>query len=218
MSDQVDICNMALAYCKAKSIININEHDYCLLFYETARKFLLENNPWKFAGVVEALQLHTVEPQQWVYSYAYPSNCLKIRRLLPNVFINSGNGNNVLYRNEYFNIPSNLVNDYKVPYETALNDDDGQAIWTNEPEAYISYTTDQTDTSKFSNSFVLAFSYYLASLIAIPITGRKEGRIIVGDTLNLYMATLTTAVSNNQIEKYSGPLRESDMTKVYEQV
>lgn len=218
MSSQVELCNMALGHCRAGSIQDIDESsteaEYCKLYYDTALDFLLEDNPWKFTKVVEALALFSEEPLTWIYSYAYPTNCLQINEVIPNIDINTGNGNEIIYRNEYYNVNFDILKQYKVPYETALNSDGSQAIWTNEPDAYIAYTKRQTDPNMYSASFKLAFSHYLASLVAVSVTGEKKGGVIAESQLRIYQRMIDRAVMNNEIEKYRGAPRESDMITV----
>lgn len=217
MSSKVEICNMAIAHCRGSSILNLNEGsteaENCKLFYDSCRKNLIESYEWRFTNKVAGLALLTEEPDKWAYSYAYPSDCLSIRRLIPEYSVTIGNNNEILYRNEYFNQRELELSGIKVPYEVAINDDGSQAIWTNETNAYVQYDFDQTNTGRFPQAFVVALAHLLASYIAVPIMGNEAGSKKSIEQMQKFEGAIIKATANNAIEQYKGKQSDSEMIR-----
>ena len=99
----------------------------------------------------------------------------------------------------------------KILFETGVNSNNANVIWTNEPNAYISYTKNQTDPSRYTSSFITSFAHYLATLVAVPIAGRKEGRLIMDDQNKFYDISINQAMLNNEIERYIPSNVDSEM-------
>lgn len=94
MTSIADICNRALSDIAAQATINdltmdvTNEAIQCNLWYDKLRRQLLRTAPWGFCRrqvvltQVGDLVPDNTAPYPWLYMYAYPSDCLKLRYLL----------------------------------------------------------------------------------------------------------------------------------------
>ena len=214
MASKTQICNMAIAHCRGEKVTNIdtdtsNEAEQCLLFYDTALKFLLTNNHWRFSNITVALSLLSEEPLKWLYAYARPSDCLSIHRIHSDL-----SDTTVSARTMALRTGEVVTENEKLLFETGVNSDNANVIWTNEPDAYISYTKNQTDPSRYTPSFITSLAHYLATLIAVPVAGRKEGRLIMDDQNKFYDVSINQAILNNDIEKYIPRDVDSKMVSV----
>lgn len=156
MASQVDIYNLALSHIgtgtEVASTGERSQHALaCNRFYEMTRDAVLRDFPWPFAKRIAALALVEADPnEEWGYSYRYPTDSLKVRRILSGI------------RND--NRQS------RVPYVIA-SDATGSLIYTDTSEAEIEYTAKITDPETFFPDFVMALSFRLASYIAPRLTG-----------------------------------------------
>lgn len=93
MTSAIDVCNRALSAIAAQSTITTfndvtNESIQCALWYDKLRRQLLRTAPWGFCRrqvvltQVGDLIPDNTSPYPWLYTYAYPADCLKLRYLL----------------------------------------------------------------------------------------------------------------------------------------
>lgn len=156
MATQVEICNLALSHVGVgKEIAEIEEKSReamaCRRVYEPALRSALRSAFWPFATKFVALGLVSSNPtSEWSYSYRYPSDCLRFRRILSGI------------RND--NRQS------RIPYRF-VNGASGQEVYTDQSSAEAEYTVFVDDTSRFPDDFVMALSYLIAFLIAPQLTG-----------------------------------------------
>lgn len=151
-----DICNMALSHLGIGKEVGNAETDTteearCFRrFYEPTRDELLEDFPWPWAMVTADLGLVEEDPtNEWRYSYRYPSNALKLKR-----------------------IQSGLRNDNpdsRIPYRVT-RDDGGKLIYTDMQDAVLEYIFRETDPGRFNPLFVTALSYMMAFKMAPRMT------------------------------------------------
>lgn len=88
MPSNVDVTNRALAEIGSRSQITSmvdgsQEALYANLLYTELRDFLLREGDYDFSMVLDVIALSpggTGSP--WVFSYAYPSNCIRIRQII----------------------------------------------------------------------------------------------------------------------------------------
>lgn len=178
MASSVEICNLALSHLGVgKEIANLEtenseEASACRRFYEPTIRKTLQDFPWPFATRFVDLALVEEDPtDEWDYSYRYPSDCLKIRRIMSGARQDSM-ASRIAYR--------------------IASDATGRIILTDEPEASIEYTVEPPDTSMFDDLFVEAVSYYLAFQIAPRVTGGDPFKL--GDRAGqMYSATMARA-------------------------
>ena len=199
MASVVDICNAALAHIGAESLVTSidppdgsTEAGYCKTFYPLARRSALEVYNWAFARV--RVQLSEVENQStvWQYAYAVPAKCLTARRILPLAYIQSIGLQTwpMGFDSPIFNwkVLDDLFNergssDFEI---------EGDVLYTNEPDAWLLYTTDITDSSKFSPMFTTALAMLLAGYLAGPIIKGREA---------INIGTAWTEAGNNMLGK-----------------
>lgn len=215
MASKIEICNIALSFIRGRSINSFeeasNEAQQCRLHYDIARKFALRDAQWKFANKTASLQLRSEEPLKWAYAYQYPGDCLKLRMVTADWYLKSpvdiNNRPRSIYGDNYVDL------DAGVPYEV-LNAGDNMVIVTDLANAYVEYTLDVTNTVLFDPTFTDAFSYYLASRIAVPLTGADIGRAMREDALKLYSSTLSSAVANDINEQKRKPRQEPSLVQI----
>jgi hypothetical protein len=168
----------------------------CRRYYETALKSTLRDFNWSFARRVVALGLvedmSSQSTEEFTYSYRYPSDAVKIRR------IKSGMRNDTRQSRSVFWVTS---------------DDTGRLIYSNEENAEAEYTKHITDTLLYPDDFTLAFSYKLAALIA--------PRLSSGDLFGMkdkmqryYEIEISTAESNGLNEDQDDELPDSEFVRV----
>lgn len=188
MATDVSICNMALGHIKSKSTIaaldeqNSSEASKCNLFYTQARDETLEEFNWHFAKRTAVLSTIGTAPLGWIYAYAYPSDCIAVRKILTK------------YRTGE-----------PVPYEIAHSElSDSLVILTDEEAAQIEYTKRVSNTTLFSSKFVTALSHKIASYIAMPLSGKFELRDANIKLFNIEISK-ARASSLNQEQKDVSP-------------
>lgn len=200
MSSKVDICNLAISHVGSGLSISNFDTDQseaartCRLFYEACRKSVLRDFDWQFASRIRALSLIESSPltdlgEEWSYSYAYPTSCLKFRRIL------SGSRTD--------------TNSTKIRYKIA-NTDVGKVIYTDEPDANCEVTEDISETGRFDEDFVLAFSYRLGSLIAPRLAAGDKQRM-AANAYQMYTAMIQQARSNSFSEDQSQDITFGDL-------
>lgn len=202
MTSIVEICNLALSSVRAGSINSIDESSLqaqqCKLWYPILRDKCLRENNWNFARKIIALAPVTDVVFTQPYAYRYPNDCLEIERLV-------GEYEQVTTDSSarYWN-PSGCYGTIRypeIPYDI-YNIGDTKIIGTVQANLRIDYTAKITDPNLFSVDFMLALSYLLASSIAIPIVGVKDGRALRSDSLSLYSSYLNSAVASDSNEKH----------------
>lgn len=198
-SSKVEICNLALSHLAiGKEIANFEtekseEASSCRRFYDIALKATLRDFPWSFTTKIAPLALIEESPNdEWAYSYRYPSDCLNIRRIL------SGERND--------------TRQSRVPYKIA-QDTSGLVIYTDQEDAEIEYTIMANNPLFYPPDFVIAFSFYLAFLIAPRITGGDQFKL--GErALRLYFAELRRALSRNVNEQQADEDPDSEFIRI----
>lgn len=171
MASKIEICNMALQNMTANFITSLDEDSVeareCNFRFDTARKALLEMHPWNFAIKRASLNAETKEPA-FTYKYSY---------VLPVDFIFLVSTELEEQRQggfDYVNDPT------KVTQHDAYGVDkyqlEGGKLLSNSTNVKIKYVSDVTDTSLFSATFTQLFSYYLASHIALKISGSRQAQ------------------------------------------
>jgi len=199
----VEICNIALAGIRGKSINSLTEPSLaaqqCKLHYDLARKFVLQDTDWQFARKTLPLALTTVEPLQWVFGYAYPTDCLQIRHVTGDWAFKGSVDTDFANRQRY--IDEFIEPELDIPYEVFNDGSNNKIIGCDQNEAYIIYTANIIDSTLFNGQLVTALAHYLGSMIAIPIMGGDIGLKMQQKELQLYSATLSAAVASNMNEQ-----------------
>jgi hypothetical protein len=173
----VQICNLALSSLGSKSTISSLEENsiearVCKLHYDISRDKVLEDYEWRFASKDVALAVIGTAPCDWLYQYAYPSDCLKARRIV-----------------------SLVRTDIEIPFDIKLGEDNvSKVIVTDTESAILRYTAAAIETTLFSATFKQALAFRLALDIAIPLT---RDRAIADLQNNLYFEAIGKAKSKD---------------------
>lgn len=166
MPTNVDIANQALVHIGASTITSLTDSTPEAMtvnqWFETSRTSVLEEHDWAFARKEIELTDATDTPTDgWSYAYQYPTDCVAPRAVRPSLTLRA----NVTF------------DEQEIPYFIRLNDDtDGLIILTNEKDARLRYTFNQTNANMFSNNFVLALTYILAGHISYNINKKAKDR------------------------------------------
>lgn len=158
-----EIANMALSHLgSSKDIADLDteasaEATACRRFYATSLRQTLRDFHWPFATKYAALGLVATTPSEidgeWAYSYRYPSDCVKLRRIVSNT------------RPE--------TRQARVPFQIA-RDTTGLLVYTNLALAEVEYTYAETSVIRFPDDFVQALSLRIAGYIAPRVTGGDQ--------------------------------------------
>lgn len=159
MPTDVNIANLALSRLGTQATIaalteRSTEAIQISLWYETVRDDLQGMIDWNFNRVTRALAQSGTPPSRWAYSYAYPSDCLKVWRL------DMGS--------VWWEWPDPVA-----PFEIG-SDGTNSFLYCNETVTEAVLLQRVTDPNRFSAAFVLAFADSLAAVIAYPITQKRD--------------------------------------------
>lgn len=159
MPTDTDIANMALSRLGTRATVadlaeNSTEARQINLWYATVRDELQSLVDWNFNRVSLALAASGTPPARWASSYAYPSDCLRMRRL-------------------DFGGASWVCGSPATGFEIASN---GSAtfLYCNEDQVSAVYAQRVTDAARFTPGFVLAFVDCLAASVAHAITQKTD--------------------------------------------
>lgn len=217
MTSVVDICNMALSSLRAGTITSIDEASTaareCKQWYDVLRDQVLEDAPWGFANRVNPLALldhSTYGIFNWVYSYQYPSDCIRINRLVRNFEQNVAPQSGMSYRYVDRGLPSRVA---MQPVEYKIFDVDGNVvIASNESDLRADYTYSVTNPNVFSSSFKIALSQLLGSHIAVGVAGHDKGSAMQRDLLSLYRSYINNAVANELNQNFEAQAESESIT------
>lgn len=159
MPADTDIGNMALSRLGTRATIadlseNSTEARQLNIWYETVRDELQSLVDWNFNRVSQALAASGTPPARWASSYAYPSDCLRMRRL-------------------DFGGASWVAGSPATGFEIASNGS-GTFLYCNEDRVSAVYAQRVTDPARFTPGFILAFVDCLAASVALAITQKAD--------------------------------------------
>lgn len=182
----VQISNIALSYLGVgREISSLTGSDTsaeaqaCRRFYDVSRERLLRDFDWSFARRIATLSLVGTAPNEnWAYSYRYPSDALKIIKIL--------NGSLVETRQT------------RQPFEIG-GDDTFKLIFTDMTEASAIYVKDMTTTSSFPTDFCMALAALMAFYMAPRLAGSSYQQV-QKNMLDLYVWESSRAVANQKTE------------------
>jgi len=209
MTSVVEICNMAIGAVRGQSINSIDQPTLaaqtCKLYYPICRDILLEEVTWGFSRKIVALAVLEDVVFGWPYVYQYPNDCLVINDLIRNI------DNLWPVAGDYYsptasrwnNVPDNV----KVPRAEYLINIIGvnKVVLAKEAELRIDYRSKVTNSTLFSNQFIGALVQLLASYIAVPLAGAKEGIALGDKAMEKYYQLLNAAATNSVNEQHRTP-------------
>jgi len=199
MNDTVSIVNRALGSIGTRSTISAltegsNESNAAGLIYAPVRQQLMQSGPWGFVKATATLSLLKAQPGTpenqngmqstwngasapppgWAYAYAYPSDCLFARKIVPN--LNPIGGATV----PIFPVQSYTMNYWDAPgsrFEIGTDIDSGGSaitvLLTNMTQAILCYTRDIQAETVWPANFQEAMVAALAGKLAMTLTGDK---------------------------------------------
>ncbi|MBQ6713162.1 MAG: hypothetical protein IJN28_05190 [Selenomonadales bacterium] len=183
----IEICNMALGYIAKTRIFSLEDKSeearMCKLYYDHLRQLLLRNYVWGFAKRIVRLAKVDKKIPGYEHAYAYPSECLAVRRI--------------------YNEEGASVKEYeKEKYEVFVLDNGVVAVACNVEDAYLEYTHDVVDVDTFSVDFVEALSRIIAYNIAQSLTGSES---IANTQYQLFREMIANAKLASANEKETMP-------------
>lgn len=183
-----DICNMALSYISKGSILSLDdgseEATQCKIHYDSCRSLMLRTYTWGFARRVVKLAALDESLPEWRFVYAYPAKCCAVR---------------LIYNED---TAADKYTAQKASWDAVIVSDNTRAIATNVEEAWAEYTRDVTNTDVFPPEFVQALAHFLASQIALPLTGSGA---IMETQYQMFQAFLLTAKKQDAQERNMPP-------------
>lgn len=210
MISDVAICNMALQSIGTRSQISSlteqsNEAENCNLIFDQTRDEVMGMAFWNFARRTAYLDLLKSAPgtptnpnanssvwtpewpaPPWLYEYAYPTNCLQVRYVTPQ--INTGFGPGVPLMSNTGLVPYVDLGYVRFIVATDLiNNNFRNVVLTNQYQAIGCFTYRVTDPTVWSPNFVNALKEALAAKLAMALSG------------NLQLANMKYAMANDLI-------------------
>jgi hypothetical protein len=187
VASDIQIANLALDCIGARATISSfteasAEARLLSRQYEQARDDVLAAAHWNFARRQLALTLlkdGTLSPPDdvpapWTYEYAYPTDCIGARYIMP-AFTNAAATS--IFGPDFSSSSSVEPQSPAVPFMVSTDlDTDGnptKVILTNQPQAVLVYTMRVTNPLLFDSSFVRALANYLGAMICLPLSGDK---------------------------------------------
>ncbi len=221
MSSEVEICNVALSQVHGGSINSLSESSkeaqQCTLHYAKVRDQVLTETDWGMNTKLSALaQLTSVTVFNWPYVWAYPTDCLRVNHLIRDIeFIATpAPGQSAValrIEDTKFQTPDDLP---PVEYQVMFDDTtSAKIIVTREACMRAHYRKRITDPNLMPINVQEAISFLLASKIAVPIAGVKDGTKLRVDALGLYTAWITKAADQDANEGHK-PEQESEYIRV----
>jgi hypothetical protein len=211
---------MALSQVRGGSINDLGQTtpqaQQCALWYPQCRDYMLANTVWNFARRIIALAVLDEEVFNWRYVYAYPVDCLHINNVIPDIELiasatdTEGFVSPVAMRMDD-PLARKLAQMPKVPYQV-MNNGATRIVVCNEPNARIDYRAKVTDVNRMTQEFRMGLASLIASNIAVPIAGVKDGLALKKEALQMYGMYVTDASINNSNEGYKEPAESEYIT------
>jgi hypothetical protein len=127
---------------------------------------------WAAAADSDTVPPARVAGGDWRYCYRWPTDCLRLRRLVDEA-------------------TGRAFNRTPIPFRS-YRDPNGQLIATNEPDAKLEYTLLDCDDLWADDIFLDAFTWRLAAAFAPSLSRNK---LTAADCFNAFAATLRTAAA-----------------------
>lgn len=178
MTGKVEIVNIALARLGESPIQSFEEGSVpantARLVYDAARRSTLRDYNWNFALTTATLARLDEKPDDFHFAFALPADCLRAVRLRrPGVpdFREAASPHFVLR---------------------------GGRLFSREPKALLEYVRDVTNEADFDSKFIEAFSYKLASELAMSVKGSTD---LMASYSNAYQALVNRAATESAWEE-----------------
>lgn len=158
-----------------------------LAAYDDAVDQVLRGAPWPFATefVTLALSATSVDSDEYAFTYAYPADCVRFRRIISGVVIPDSAQSEVRYR---------IVR--------------GRYVLTNQEDAVAEITYRETNVTAWDTDFAEAIGYFLAALIA-PTLLKADTFKLAQNAMQMYSFLIDTAKAN----AFNEEIREDDQLR-----
>lgn len=194
---QLDVGNLALTHLgmlvltQAQLTANTDPRAVAInTFWAPCRDEVLAEFPWSFGTTTSVIsELTDLTDSEWDHIYTYPTSATSA------VFTVFNDGT-ATEKDEQ---------DFEVKYIASKA---AKFIHTNLSDAIAEYTYGITDPASWSPKFVMAFSYNLASRMAVALTGNGQLAITMGQ---LYTSVLGEAKRINSTEKKKVPYKSQKL-------
>lgn len=170
---QIDIANFALAHLPAQPIVSFEENSLeareVRRFYPQAVADALERSDWSFANARVDLALNATNGREdeWLYSYALPTNMATPLRVVPD-FAGLGLGLPVPLHGDPYAETWATAGPYETPYLI-----EGAALYSNIENARLEYLVNDVANIVVPQLLHTALALDLAARLAVPI--KKDG-------------------------------------------
>lgn len=199
MTDQVTICNMALAnlgsYVPIQSLDeNSKEARACAMYFEHCLDMMLRDYAWSFSKREIKLADLGDPTHGWKYRYQYPTDALMIVRI------------------GSFTLEQSYTDFHKLQYQfMVIGTDSGKAILSNIDDAGVVYVKQPSNPNAYGSIFVDALAWLISSRIAMGITGDANMAQIAGEQ---YRAMVQKAIARDLGESAEPPRQEAETIRV----
>lgn len=184
MDSVADVWNTALSLVGSDAEVQNADTDLstpakvCRRHWPTVRDEVLRDFGWPKLTTTEDLALVEADPNdgiEWAYSYAYPSNCMRLRRIL--------NGESAI------DVETNVTR-----YKLGRAPDGSVLIFCDLEDAQVEYVYAEQQVARYDADVASAMAHLLASRIAVKF---GEGALPLGDrALKIYAWRLAEARAN----------------------
>lgn len=179
-STDLSICNRAIEECigrytmtgTAPNFDNSTAAQACALLYQPAWQMLLREQDTEFSRLTATLAPGGAATYPWSNAYLYPSDCLKIRSVVPATW--DANDPQQVRWSEQSQIISSTAT---------------RIILTDVPSAVLVYTTSNLTPAVWDSNFEEAVVRFLASQLALGLAGRPDlSRTLLGQSGSILQA------------------------------
>jgi hypothetical protein len=194
VTSEARLCNLGLALCGETQFIDSLTQakaaaQVAAIVYGPLRDSLLAAHPWKFA-TLEAALAPTLEARLgWEFAYAAPANMLAAQYI--------GDGTH--------SVPSEL----RIPFTKARRADGaGLLILTDQPDATLWYTANDTAPALYEAPFVEALTWALGSRFALAISKKPTLALELGrEAHRLALVAAAWDLNQRRLEPAPAPAR-----------
>lgn len=230
VQDDIGICNLALSHIGEKTITSLDtavdtsqQARLCSIFYPRARDAMLQSRQWSFTLRRVSMVKNTLitVPSSWLFAYYVPPEAQNPFTVLPEGaigdfstrFAGRGTATGVagfttfpgvpFFDNQFQGPPTGtyLVSEYSIESDEAGN----RVLYTNEDNAQLRYVNKLVDANRYSDLFIMALSYSLASMLAGPVIKGRQGLAISREQLQLANVFMGQAASNDAEHRKADP-------------
>ena len=161
MTTELDLVNRSLVEISSRQPINslttTIQGVYAGTIYQAAVNMLLRQEDWEFSRTVRALSVVAgTPPLNWAYQYAYPTDCQKVRQVVPLTW------------------DQNDPQPVRWDVGNLLNNPTQKVIWTDTISARLVYSSSNVTPDQMDSMFQKMLVRYMGSILALPVGGRPD--------------------------------------------